>query len=876
MASKYISSFNQEEAVKTFLNLMIRAKSNHLSFEGIMGEIVNYFEADRAYVFEQDESGMSYSNTHEYCQIGVESKIDILQELPIEKLYAWINRFYQSSAFFLINDEPHRLSDPSMYELLDPDTITCTMVAPFTVDGDIVGFLGVVNPKVHTEQLLLITVMADSLYKEVQGIKEKAQLQEALQKAELLNKIYEEEKVKNTIISSLTKTIYCIYHIDFAENTYLEISPELDEKKGYFIASGQAQERFHEICETFVSPEFESTMSKFTNLKSVQRKLKQKETISMFFGVRSLDYCEGSFVCSQRDEKGQCTHALWLVRSVGEQFKLEQELKHAKSEFDLAEEIFASAGYGTYTITVIFDGRSKMSCNKKMLELIGAEEGMSEEDLYDFWYGRVDSSSMDALNASVDSMLAGKASEDILLWNHPTKGKVYVRSGGTINEKSNNHFVIRGYYGEITENVLKEKKQKEELERALLQAKTANAAKSSFLARMSHDIRTPLNGIIGLIEIGELHEEDVALLKQNRAKAKIAASHLLELINDVLDMSKLEDGSVELAHEAFDIHQLSLDILMLMGLRAKEKNLTIENLTEPEAVVEPYVYGSPLHVRQIFMNIMGNSIKYNKEGGKIFVSVKSKYVDEKHVEYVVSIRDTGIGMSPEFLEHLFEPFTQERIDARSVYEGTGLGMSIVKSLVDKMGGTIEVESEPDEGSVFTVTLTYEIAPEEEAKECEVTSVPGSVEGIKILLAEDNELNTEIAVTILEDAGAEVTTVENGKLAVEEFNSKPAGTYDVILMDIMMPEMNGYEATAAIRDLPRKDASAIPIIAMTANAFADDVKKAHEAGMNDHMAKPLNINKLTVTIMKYVTLARQLDFTNQLNPFFDRYYGRYLK
>ena len=390
-----------------------------------------------------------------------------------------------------------------------------------------------------------------------------------------------------------------------------------------------------------------------------------------------------------------------------------------------------------------------------------------------------------------------------------------------------------------------------DLKKALEEANHANMAKSDFLSRMSHDIRTPLNGIIGLLDISEANSDNLELLAKNRAKARTAANHLLSVINDILNMSKLEADNVEFAHEAFDIRQLAADILTLTQMQAAEAGITLRHEDCSMNVTYPYVYGSPLHVRQIFVNILSNAIKYNKPGGMILARIEEGEEKDNTVEYICTIEDTGIGMTPEFIEHLFDPFSQAKADASSVYQGTGLGMSIVKALLDKMNGTIVVESKPGAGSKFIVTIPFEIAEKAKVEEVLAGTAPDSIRGIKILLVEDNELNREIATELLREQGAIITQAVNGAEAVRLFKESPAGTFDVILMDVMMPVMDGLEATRKIRAYRREDASHIPIIALTANAFYEDVKKCKDSGMNAHISKPLEIEKVIEIIGEYV-------------------------
>ena len=417
--------------------------------------------------------------------------------------------------------------------------------------------------------------------------------------------------------------------------------------------------------------------------------------------------------------------------------------------------------------------------------------------------------------------------------------------------------IARGYQQKQMEEQRKYtqvlQRKNEELKEAVVQARRADAAKSSFLSRMSHDIRTPLNGIIGLLEIDAAHPEDKELIDSNREKMRVSADHLLSLLNDVLQMSKLESGEITLAHERIDINRLSGEVLTIISQRAAESGITMEIDKRSEPVSAPWVYGSPLHLRQIFLNIYTNCIKYNKLGGSITTLFQCVEKNEKTVTYRWTISDTGIGMSEAFLEHIFDPFTQENTDARSIYQGTGLGMAIVKGLVEQMHGSVEVSSTLGVGSTFVITLPFDIAePAEEKTARKDDAGQADIRGLRLMLVEDNDLNAEIAKILLEDAGASVTVVSDGQQAVNLFREKPAGTFDVILMDVMMPVMDGLTATKAIRALDRPDAKTVPIIAMTANAFAEDAKKCLAAGMNAHLAKPLDIGKVIATIAQYKT------------------------
>ena len=381
-------------------------------------------------------------------------------------------------------------------------------------------------------------------------------------------------------------------------------------------------------------------------------------------------------------------------------------------------------------------------------------------------------------------------------------------------------------------------------------ARRANIAKTDFLRRMSHDIRTPINGILGMIAIAEHFPNDCKKQGECREKVKEAAGFLLDLVNNILDMNKLESGAIVLEHESFDLMEVLQEINNIVEMNAGLKRVKVS--VDYNQIRHRYLIGSPLHLKQILQNIEGNAVKYNREGGSIFCTVSETACENNIVTYKFVCSDTGRGMSTEFLSHAFEPFAQEDNSARTAYMGTGLGLPIAKQLVEMMGGTIQVESEQNIGTTFTVLLPFEIDTAYENGETFQKSVPeGDISGVKVLLVEDNELNMEIAKFLLEHAGIKVTTAFNGKEAVDIFASSEENQFDLILMDVMMPVMDGLTATRKIRAMNRKDAGKIPIFAMTANAFSDDIEESRKAGMNEHLSKPLDEKKMMSMIRRYV-------------------------
>ena len=396
----------------------------------------------------------------------------------------------------------------------------------------------------------------------------------------------------------------------------------------------------------------------------------------------------------------------------------------------------------------------------------------------------------------------------------------------------------------------KDEKYKSELLIAVKKAEAANEAKTEFLQRMSHDIRTPINGICGLVNMADHYADDTEKQTEYRTKVKEASNLLLELVNEILDMSKLESGEVVLEEIPFNLSSISREVFIVIEQMAAEQNIRI--MWEKKEITHRDLIGSPGYVKRVMMNILSNAVKYNRENGQIYIScmeIPSEQPEMTTMEFVC--RDTGIGMTEEFQKCVFEPFAQEHTGSRAKFTGTGLGLSISRKLVEKMGGTITFESEKGVGTTFVIRVPFKIDPDADKREEQKDVSEKSIKGLHILLAEDNELNMEIAEFVLQNEGADVTKAWDGQEAVELFRNSEPGEFDVILMDIMMPVMNGYETTKMIRSLDREDAKAIPIIAMTANAFTEDRIRAKEAGMDEHVAKPIDVELLIKVIHKLV-------------------------
>ena len=659
-----------------------------------------------------------------------------------------------------------------------------------------------------------------------------------------------------------------------------------------------------------------------------------------------------------------------------------RELEHSKRELADAEDIIAEAGFGLWHI-VLEDGREpRMRGNAKMMELLGiTDETMTEEEVYKSWYSRILPEEVPSVEKSVGEMLSGQFSENTYRWEHPTRGILYVRCGGTASSTGTQQ-LLRGYHSDVTEFVREDMTKKEALSNALAAAEHANRAKTVFLNNMSHDIRTPMNAIVGFTALAASHIESRDLVRDYLGKISVSSQHLLSLINDVLDMSRIESGKMTLEECEVHLPDMIHDLRTILqaNVSAKQLELFIDTLD----VKNEDIITDKLRLNQVFLNILSNAIKFTPAGGTIsFRVIEKPAFSPGLTSFEFRIRDTGIGMSEEFRKTIFEAFTREKTSTVSGIQGTGLGMAITKSIVDMMGGTIYVNSTVGKGTEFVVnipckvsgrTAKYEQIPElsgvrvlvvdddtntclsvcrmlrdigmrpdwtnygkeavvrtteaadqadgfgvfivdwmlpdlngietvrrirkvigddtpiivltaydwadieEEAKAAGVTAfcskpiflselrtvlskpflaareekkAPEKTDftGKRILLAEDNEMNQMIAEAILTESGFALDIASDGEQAVELMRSSPAGTYDVILMDIQMPRMDGYEASKQIRMLEDREKASVPIIAVTANAFEEDRKLALEAGMNGHLAKPYDIPKMMETLSK---------------------------
>ena len=507
------------------------------------------------------------------------------------------------------------------------------------------------------------------------------------------------------------------------------------------------------------------------------------------------------------------------------------------------ENILEGARTGIWTIELEEGCQPRMYADRTMRILLGVPEDIGPEACYRHWFERIEPDYAAMVEEAVQEMLKTGRSEVIYPWDHPSLGKIYVRCGGVPDktfEKPGS--CLNGYHQDITETMVTRKKQEQSIMELLERVRQANSSKSEFLSHMSHDLRTPINGILGMLAILEKSQDDPERQRDCRKKIRVSAEHLLSLVNDVLQVSRLESGRPAAVEEPFDLCAVLEECVTALSPLAEERTVRLE--LETNGLRHTRAVGNPLHFKQILMSVIDNALKYNRPNGSVSVRVEETAFREGTASCRFVIEDTGIGIGEDFKAHIFEPFTQEHQGARTDYTGAGLGMSIVKKLVDQMRGTVTVDSRLGRGSVVQIVLPVRVDEMQSGQAAEeARDVQGGIAGMQVLLVEDNQINCEIVEYLLKDAGAEVATAKDGKAAVEAFEASAPGTFDCILMDLMMPVMSGYEAARVIRGLKRPDAGTVPIIALSANAFEEDVALAKDAGMNEHLAKPVDIRRM---------------------------------
>ena len=820
-----ISSMSQAENEKQLDNMI----------PSILKSIGKYTAADRAYVFEwNSEKKESFKNTFEWCAAGIEPQIQNLQEVPVCLMQNWVETFIQKKNIIIYDLEEIAKETPQEYEILKPQNIHSLIAVPIYTNHKFIGFIGLDNPDLNQDRMSMNLLSDVGCH--LGSVRENLRMMRELM-------------IKNRILSGLSRdyTTAFVLNLDTDEYEFVfnQETNHAQKHEEFKVFSDYVDA----YASAFALPEFRDVMRRELDSNEIKKHFETEDEYHFSFETSPNAAGLSCFQAHIVKEYEEGSHFAFLgFRSIDEIVQKERFYKDALQKVNQALQhqldMITSALPGGVKISNDDPEYSFKYVSEHFAQMLGYD---TPEELMEASGGTiVDLAHPDDLEQGIAQALEQYSKADHYEITYRMKCKngswKYIEDRGHKIRKPDG--VIEHWNLILDQNELVEKTI------ALESEKKANQSKSDFLSRMSHDMRTPLNGIIGLMDICMKHPDDRTLVDSSRLKARVAADHLLSLINDTLELSKLESEEAKLAKEDFYLPELIHEVETIAQMRADEECITIHFMDDPYSIPYPNLIGSSLHVKQIFLNLITNSIKYNRKNGSVDCYLKEEKESDERVLVDVTIKDTGIGMSEDFLKNIFQPFVQADQGARSQYKGTGLGMAIVKELLERMGGTIQIDSVENQGTTIHVVIPFEIA-EEPAAVQEMSELPkGNLSGRRILLVEDNELNREIAAFLLKDEGISVTEAEDGQQAVECFLKMPEGYYDAVLMDIMMPVMDGYQATRAIRGSGKKDAAMIPIIAMTANAFAEDKRKTMEAGMDAHLSKPINVPELMDTIRKF--------------------------
>jgi len=819
-----ISLLHEAEDLADGINFMLKS----------LGE---FTDADRAYVFETSENHTS-TNTYEWCAAGVTPQIRNLHDIPFESMPKWIEVFLHGENILIEDLEAYRESMPLEYELLKVQNVSTLIAFPISVHEKLIGFVGVDNPDMEKSNLLhrLLSLLGKYVGTMIKDHKnEQMRLEVVASKSRLDYQLEMDEILRGAQIGIWTLEMDGVkaprLHPNPTMCTLLGVSQEMSPEEVY-------QFWYHRIPPKYITPVLDYIQKVIHESYSEITYPWNHPLLGQIWircgGILYPDY-QGNGICI-RGYHQDVTRNIENKRKYQNLTAATSQIYHAIYHIDLIQDrIEKLAGANqNYTPTGVVT-----SATAQLNDILEKMVAPSHHEIMQYFFDLT----------TVNDRLHGKL---FISREYPSPQGIWRRATFIVQNRDTDDDVTEILY--VTQ-IIDDYKQKElayqqELVKAVESANQANTAKTDFLNRMSHDIRTPLNGILGMLDIAQKNETNPKALLECHEKMRTAAFHLKALVNDVLDMQRMETDRFFLEQIPFDIREILDNCWSMLEAQASRLDITLKKI-KPGSLKYPYLIGSPLHIRQIFMNLLSNAIKYNKPGGSISVHAKIIRQVHQNVIYKFIISDTGIGISPEFQKHIFEPFAQEDTGARTIYKGTGLGMAIVHRLVQEMGGTIQLKSEKNVGSTFTLILPFTIDEHQPSASAETaTDTPADLTDLHILVVEDNELNLEIAVFSLEAAGLNVSTAINGLEAVRLFEKSKPYEYDIILMDIMMPVMNGLDAAKAIRGLSRPDATTVPIIALSANAFAEDIQKSKNAGINEHLAKPLEMDKVLKVIASY--------------------------
>ena len=820
---------NLEAVINEGLRVALMEETPDQSLEVLLEHLGKALNGERTYIFEKNETGGD-DNTYEWVADEVEPEKENLQNVPPEVCASWYRKFGIGKHIIIESVEEIRETDPLQYETLKRQNIHSLVVVPLYDGKKTIGFYGVDNPPVKSLEYAS-NMLQTAAYFIVSSLKRRNLFRE------LQNRSYK-------VLHALSVDYLGIFQVNF-DTGQCEIyrnSERMGMNWAEYFADGYetAMERY---ISRYVVSRDQERLRAMTKKEYVLRQLRTKKKFSVRYQVKDSSYglkhMELHFSATEKTQEEPC--AIFAQRDINA--VVDQEEKYKLEARRSLEDILEGARTGIWTIELEDGCQPRMYADRTMQILLGVPDDIGPEECYRRWFDNIEPDYVEMVEEAVQEILENGRSEVIYPWNHPELGKIYVRCGGVPDKTFKKPGAsLNGYHQDITDTMMTRKKQEQAIMELLEKVRRANSAKSEFLSHMSHDLRTPINGILGMLAILEKSQDDPGRQKKCQEGIRVSTYHLLSLVNDVLQVSKLESGRPIEVEEPFDLHDTLEDCITILSPQAGEGEIRLA--LEDTGLQHRRVLGNPLYLKQILMNVIDNALKYNYPHGSVFVRAEEISCQDKTANFRFVVEDTGIGIGKDFQKHIFEPFTQEHQGARTHYSGVGLGMSIVKKLVDQMRGTIEIDSQVGKGSVVQIILPLRVDEAwHEQPADENRNLRNCIAGMHVLLVEDNEINCEIVEFMLREAGAEVVTANDGKAAVDAFAASEQGAFDCVLMDLMMPVMSGYEAARVIRSMDRADAKAVPIIALSANTFEEDIALAKDAGMNEHLAKPVDIRKM---------------------------------
>ena len=829
----------------------------------LLASLGKYAQADRSYIFElKPGSTDTLHMTHVWCAEGLSPTEAELRDIPFSRVPNWREILNRDELIVSYDFEQDRDKWPQEYAAFEGQGVGSIILVSLTSGGVVTGYMGIDNP--DPTRVGLTASLLKGISGHISGLKENLRMMKKLEENQAsLQQSLEELNKEKSILDALSVDYISIYYCDLMNDTFVPIKCESYINAAALVetANDSYSALMRNYYDRYVIKESAPDFLEKLSAEHLKEALRKNKRFAYKYRVHpnkaGQQYFEVQIVRLPEEDGFKAIMGYRYIDDlVAEQEKLQTKLENTLAEATLNSEIVGSISklyWLIYRIDLVEKTYEEISATEETHKLTGKKGYIA--DILQAMYNTIVSDEYRPMMREfwdISTLADRLKNTDSIVIEYMTRIGSWNMARFIAKKRDSEGNVVHALY--VVRKIDQEKQKENEYRRQLMEtaedARRANMAKTDFLRRMSHDIRTPINGIQGMLAIAEHFPDDKQKQEECREKVKEASGFLLNLVNNILDMNKLESGAIELEHRPFDLLDTLHEVNSIAQMNAEINDLTVS--IDHEEVTHRHLLGSPLHLKQILQNIDGNAVKYNRKGGSIAFSTKEIGCADGVVTYQFTCSDTGRGMSKEFLAHAFEPFAQEDTSARTTYMGTGLGLSIAKQLAEMMGGSIAVESEQNVGTTFTMTIPFEIDPAyQQSNAPKAAASGGDVSGRKVLLVEDNELNMEIARFILENAGMEVTTAFNGKEAVDAFAASEEGHFDLILMDVMMPVMDGLTATKKIRALNRKDAQSIPIFAMTANAFTDDIRQSRDAGMNEHLAKPLEEAKLMEMIRKYI-------------------------